>query len=119
LNHNLVSLISILTFAIALPAAAQTTSAIDYDQARNVFTMAPTIKSVRPGVVSISTVESHEADGSTIGGIGSGVIINGRAGLILTNDHVIKDALNITVTLSDKRKYKATVRYKFGDCGQG
>ena len=110
MNQNLVSLISILTIAIALPAAAQTTSAIDYDQARNVFTMAPTIKSVRPGVVSISTVESHESDGSTIGGIGSGVIIDGPAGLILTNDHVIKNALNITVTLSDKRKYKATVR---------
>ena len=71
--------------------------------------MAPIIAKVTPGVVSISTVESEQDDGSTIGGIGSGVIIDAGAGLILTNDHVIKDAQSITVILSDKRRYTAKV----------
>jgi len=90
-------------------AAAQSNSAISYDAARNVFTMAPTIRKVTPGVVSISTLESEEPDGSTIGGIGSGVIIDAEEGYILTNDHVIKDARAITVILSDKRRYEATI----------
>ncbi|MEP3654251.1 MAG: trypsin-like peptidase domain-containing protein [Litorimonas sp.] len=101
-----------LTSSLTLPisAAAQSNSAISYDASRNVFTMAPTIQKVTPGVVSISTIDSEEADGSTIGGIGSGVIIDAQAGLILTNDHVIEDAQSITVILSDKRRYRATVR---------
>jgi S1-C subfamily serine protease len=82
---------------------------MSYDAARNVFTMAPTIEKVTPGVVSISTVETEVADGSTIGGIGSGVIIDAAAGLVLTNHHVIEDAKTIDVILSDKRRYRATV----------
>jgi len=110
LRPILVPLISTLTLALASTAVAQSNSAISYDAQRNVFTMAPIIQGVTPGVVSISTVESEELDGSTIGGIGSGVIIDGQAGLILTNDHVIKGAKSITVILSDKRRYAATVR---------
>ncbi len=100
-----------LTTSIALPtlATAQSNSAMTYDAARKVFTMAPTIEKVTPGVVSISTVQSEESDGSTIGGIGSGVIIDETAGLILTNHHVIEDAKSIDVILSDKRRYRATV----------
>lgn len=108
------AIIPTLTFiigaALPLTAAAQSNSAISYDASRNVFTMAPTIQKVTPGVVSISTIESEEADGSTIGGIGSGVIIDAQAGLILTNDHVIEDAQSIVVILSDKRRYAATIR---------
>jgi len=104
------SLILLTAAFVPWDAAAQSGSAISYDASRNVFTMAPTIQKVTPGVVSISTVESEELDGSTIGGIGSGVIIDANAGLILTNDHVIKGAQAITVILSDKRRYAATVR---------
>jgi serine protease Do len=39
-------------------------------------------------------------------GAGSGVIIDGD-GTILTNDHVVDGAQEITVTLNDKREYKA------------
>jgi serine protease Do len=39
---------------------------------------------------------------------GSGFIID-RAGYILTNNHVVRDAAEITVTLNDHRKYKARV----------
>ncbi|MHB8203060.1 MAG: DegQ family serine endoprotease [Desulfomonilaceae bacterium] len=41
-------------------------------------------------------------------GMGSGVIIS-PDGLILTNAHVVKDSDEITVTISDKRSFKAKV----------
>jgi serine protease Do len=41
-------------------------------------------------------------------GIGTGVIITGR-GDVLTNNHVIEDATNIKVLLSDGRRYQASV----------
>ncbi|WP_147819438.1 trypsin-like peptidase domain-containing protein [Salidesulfovibrio onnuriiensis] len=39
--------------------------------------------------------------------LGSGVIIDGRAGLVLTNAHVISGAETITVRLADGREFKA------------
>ncbi|MCG6941090.1 MAG: trypsin-like peptidase domain-containing protein [Thiohalocapsa sp.] len=39
--------------------------------------------------------------------VGSGVIVDGRRGLVLTNAHVIEDARDITVTLKDRRSFKA------------
>jgi Do/DeqQ family serine protease len=41
-------------------------------------------------------------------GTGSGVIISPE-GYIITNNHVVQDAVNIEVTLNDKRVYKAKV----------
>jgi Do/DeqQ family serine protease len=41
--------------------------------------------------------------------LGSGVIINSQTGYILTNNHVIADADNITITLKDGRKFSAEV----------
>lgn len=39
--------------------------------------------------------------------IGSGVIVDPRQGIIITNDHVIRNAQIITVTLNDGRRLKA------------
>lgn len=39
--------------------------------------------------------------------IGSGVVINPQDGIIITNDHVIRNATLITVTLQDGRRLKA------------
>jgi S1-C subfamily serine protease len=39
--------------------------------------------------------------------VGSGVIIDGARGLVLTNAHVIRNASEITVTLKDRRSFKA------------
>ena len=41
-------------------------------------------------------------------GYGSGFIYNSE-GFIITNSHVIKDAIKVTVTLADKRQFPATV----------
>lgn len=57
---------------------------------------------VGPSVVSIQ-VSSASAQGS-----GSGVIID-QNGNVLTNEHVISGAQNITVTLSDGRLYDAEI----------
>lgn len=40
--------------------------------------------------------------------MGSGVIVSAD-GYIVTNNHVVQDAVNVTVTLNDKREYKAKV----------
>jgi S1-C subfamily serine protease len=44
-------------------------------------------------------------------GTGSGVIISD--GYIVTNNHVIKDASEIEITLNNKQSYKKTHRYRF------
>ncbi len=41
--------------------------------------------------------------------LGSGVIVDAKNGLILTNEHVIKDAYEINVTLTDGRELEAEV----------
>nr|WP_245518917.1 MULTISPECIES: trypsin-like peptidase domain-containing protein [unclassified Mesorhizobium] len=38
---------------------------------------------------------------------GSGVIVDADKGLILTNHHVVADASDISVTLKDRRRFKA------------
>jgi Do/DeqQ family serine protease len=40
---------------------------------------------------------------------GSGVVVDAKAGLIVTNAHVVENATEITVTTIDGRDYKATV----------
>jgi S1-C subfamily serine protease len=41
--------------------------------------------------------------------VGSGVVIDGGRGLVLTNAHVIEDADEITVTLKDRRSFEASL----------
>ena len=41
--------------------------------------------------------------------LGSGVIVDAAKGLMLTNDHVIKDAYEINVTLTDGRELRAEI----------
>ncbi|NLZ53737.1 MAG: trypsin-like serine protease [Thermoanaerobacteraceae bacterium] len=71
-------------------------------------------REVTPAVVGISTVQVDydffyrpvETEA-----VGSGVIVD-TAGYIITNDHVVGDADQITVFLSDGRKNKATRLYR-------
>jgi Do/DeqQ family serine protease len=41
--------------------------------------------------------------------LGSGVIVDAQAGLLITNHHVIKDAAQISVTLNDGRRFDAQI----------
>lgn len=45
----------------------------------------------------------------TLTSLGSGVIIDGQRGLILTNAHVIEKTATIQVTLKDEREFEATI----------
>lgn len=66
---------------------------------------------VSPAVVIVSTkslASSMFGGTQEVEGIGSGFIIN-EEGYILTNNHVIKNAKEVTVTLSDQEEVSATV----------
>lgn len=91
-------------------------------------TLAPVLKNAMPAIVNVA-VQGFMPGGSTGGedeevqdksqtspqqakkfqSIGSGVIIDPKNGIILTNDHVIRNANLITVTLNDGRHLKAKV----------
>lgn len=96
--------------------------------------LAPMLKNVLPGVVNISVKGKkdvqgfqipdefrfffHGMDGFDLGpnqgprqqefrALGSGVIINAKEGLVVTNNHVIDEANEISIQLSDGREFKA------------
>ena len=93
-------------------------------------TLAPMLERVMPAVVNIATrsqvvVRQHplRADpffqrffGAPLGerkrelqSLGSGVIVDATQGFIVTNEHVIRDATEITVSLHDGRSLDATL----------
>jgi len=53
-------------------------------------------------IPSIETIQETQS-------LGSGVIVDAKNGYVLTNSHVIEDAIEITVTLSDGRELQAEI----------
>jgi len=95
---------------------------------QGVPSLAPMLEDVTPGVVNISTRSRvRQADNPLLQdpffrqffniperpryresqSLGSGVVVDAANGYIITNNHVIDKADEITVTLRDKRKLKA------------
>lgn len=93
-------------------------------------TLAPMLEEVTPAVVNISVqgkrvtrqrmpdafrfffgpnAPREETREQPFQGLGSGVIIDAEAGYVVTNNHVINDATEITVTLKDGRQFDASV----------
>lgn len=75
------------------------------------MTVSEISKKAGQSVVSITTenmVSDYFAGGRVVSGAGSGVIIS-KDGVIITNNHVVSGAQNITVTLPDGTEYPATV----------
>lgn len=91
-------------------------------------TLAPMLERVTPAVVNISTVGHVRAQDNPLlndpffrrffnipdrpreretQSLGSGVVVDAKNGLIITNNHVIDKADEITVTLRDRRVLKA------------
>jgi Do/DeqQ family serine protease len=115
---------------LAPPALAQLPAAVGDTPMPS---LAPMIKRVSPAVVNIATRGTVRQRGPQnpllddpffrrffdipdVGprerqfqSAGSGVIVDARAGLIITNAHVVENASEITVTLKDGRDLKATV----------
>lgn len=109
-----------LAFHIVYAAAAQNSTLLP--------TLAPVLKNTMPAIVNVAvqginpgTIPPQEEDETQdkpqvppqpprkFQSIGSGVIIDPQNGIILTNDHVIRNATLVTVTLNDGRRLKAKI----------
>jgi S1-C subfamily serine protease len=96
-------------------------------EARGLPTLAPMLRRVMPGVVSITVQAREPAEDNPLYrdpyyrqffgnqppaeppvlAAGSGVIIDGEQALVITNNHVVKNAERIGVALSDRRRVEA------------
>ncbi|MGA1576536.1 MAG: Do family serine endopeptidase [Steroidobacteraceae bacterium] len=120
------------TLLLVAPVAGATTTLPSQDAGQPLPSLAPVIERVSPAVVNIAVSGTVEAPQNPFfddpffrrffGGpqqraprerefrsAGSGVIVDARAGYIVTNAHVVENAKNITVTLVDDRELKAEV----------
>ncbi len=99
------------------------------DRAGRVTPVVRVVRAVSPAVVNISTIRRQRMRIFSTGDrfmdrffedffgpmerrqrtLGSGVIIDGKKGLIVTNSHVVQQATEIKVQLADKRTYRAEV----------
>lgn len=110
------------SFAVLLPA--QAALPVADSQGQPIPTLAPMLKKVTPAVVNIAVsathtinspllndpvfrhffgVPQHQQPRQNRNSVGSGVIVDAEQGLIITNHHVVKDADEITIGLSDGR----------------
>jgi len=112
--------------AALLPAltSAQTPALVE---GRTLPTLAPVVNQVTPAVVNVSVITRAPMEDNPLfrdpffrrffnlpdkpqrkeQAAGSGVIVDATRGFILTNNHVIKDAEQILVTLKDRRQFPA------------
>jgi len=120
---------SIALAAVIAVSSTDATAALPMmDEKRGVLTIAPLLEKTTPGVVNIS-VRTRVAQNQNplyqdpffrhffgvpnqpqhreARSAGSGVIVDAKKGLVMTNHHVIDNATSIMVTLKDKRQVKA------------
>lgn len=118
-----------LTIALLSACFSYTVFAVPIASSPALPTLAPVLKNVMPAIVNVAVqgvippgmmMEEDENDKNPspqvlpekpkkFQSIGSGVIIDPKNGFILTNDHVIRNASLITITLFDGRRLKAKV----------
>ncbi|HTQ48979.1 MAG TPA: trypsin-like peptidase domain-containing protein [Polyangiaceae bacterium] len=81
------------------------------------LTFAPIAKAADPSVVTINTVATevevspftHRRRQALAKGLGTGFVVDAKNGIILTNNHVIDNAQEIEVQLSDQRRLPGKV----------
>jgi len=125
----LVSVIALVAVAGILPPATAVHAAFPaVDQKDGIPTLAPLLRKVTPGVVNIAVKSRAPAPQNPllldpffrrffdlpdvpqereVQSVGSGVIVDARTGHILTNHHVIANADEIIVTMTDRRRFAA------------
>jgi len=112
---------AVLLLVIAAPAPAAQADA------RGLPTLAPLVNEVTPAVVNISVITRSALENNPLfrdpffrrffnlpdrpqrqeQAVGSGVIVDATRGYVITNNHVIKDAEQVVVTLKDRRQFPA------------
>ncbi|MBM3597850.1 MAG: DegQ family serine endoprotease [Alphaproteobacteria bacterium] len=130
---SLWAILASLTLLAAVPASAQTQRVTPQSREQVTLSFAPLVKRAAPAVVNVYTkkkVQQRAAsplmddpffrrffgDQQPFGqmgprvqnSLGSGVIVRPN-GTIVTNHHVVKDADEISVVLSDRREFEATL----------
>jgi Do/DeqQ family serine protease len=123
------SLAAAMVVAVATSVAplAQADTAALFLNEQGEPTLAPVIQEIGPAVVNIATIGSTKngyedplfgdllpqnpngGNGQPAHAVGSGVIVDAQNGYIITNHHVIADADEIMVTLTDRRQFPATL----------
>jgi Do/DeqQ family serine protease len=96
-----------LVFAVVAALAAPVAAGVPiFGPDGQVPSLAPLLKGVTPSVVNIAVMGKTSSEPEVAG---SGVIVDAKAGYVLTNHHVIAHADRIVVTLKDNRKLDATL----------
>ncbi len=126
-SNILPTLARIATIAAALLPAMAAAQAPVAPDSRGLPTLAPVVNQVTPAVVNISVVTRAPMEDNPLfrdpffrrffnlpdrpqrkeQAAGSGVIVDAARGYVLTNNHVIKDAQQVIVTLKDRRQFPA------------
>ncbi|MBX3651894.1 MAG: Do family serine endopeptidase [Burkholderiales bacterium] len=121
---HFLSVTAALLLGLLAPAPATAQPATD---PRGLPTMAPLVNQVTPAVVNISVLTRAPMEDNPLfrdpffrrffnlpdrpqrkeQAAGSGVIVDAARGYVLTNNHVIKDAEQVIVTLKDRRSFPA------------
>ena len=115
---------------VLIPSAHQAMAAVPIMGSKNGMpTLAPLLREVTPAVVNISVKTPSAIENNPLfrdpffrrffnipdqveqpeQSAGSGVIVDADNGYVVTNFHVIKGALQVTVTLKDRRQFQAKV----------
>jgi Do/DeqQ family serine protease len=115
------------TLVLLAAAALQPVAAQPLTESRGLPTLAPLVNEVTPAVVNISVITRSPLEDNPLfrdpffrrffnlpdrpqrkeQSAGSGVIVDAARGYVLTNNHVIKDAEQVVVTLKDRRQFQA------------
>ncbi|MBI3938054.1 MAG: Do family serine endopeptidase [Betaproteobacteria bacterium] len=115
-----------LALCALLAAALPVLAAQPQLDSRGLPTLAPLVNEVTPAVVNVSVLTRSPLEDNPLfrdpffrrffnlpdrpqqeQAAGSGVIVDAARGYVLTNNHVIKDADQVIVTLKDRRQFKA------------
>src|SRR5579871_1246715 len=116
-----------LALAVLACASLQCAAGALPADVRSLPTLAPMLSQVTPAVVNIAVAQSSPAtsnpllrdpvfrrffgipdtQGEPESSAGSGVIIDAKGGLVVTNHHVVENAQDIVITLKDRRQLKA------------
>ncbi len=135
MNSRIQLLFALMLLAVSLPQAHAVLPGTDA-QGRPFPSLAPMLKQVNPAVVNIATFSTQEVTSNPLlqdpffrrffdlppvpdqrqqrpqrrqQSAGSGVIVDAKKGIVMTNYHVIRNADEVHVGLEDGRSYKAKV----------